>query len=137
MSSKDVIVADIIRVVEEQQRENPTKYFYHYTFQGIKSFHGIKSILHLEFGFKLNSDKPDNCRILLKIIHPDMDDYSKQVDVLYSKIIRQCPKFDEENVSLALDEIKQTLNYLAASQNKLGLLVNFGEDSLKYKRIIL
>lgn len=39
--------------------------------------------------------------------------------------------------SLSSSEIKQTLNYLAASQNKLGLLVNFGEDSLKYKRIIL
>ena len=34
-------------------------------------------------------------------------------------------------------EVKQTLNYLAASKNKIGLLVNFGEDSLKYKRIIL
>ena len=33
--------------------------------------------------------------------------------------------------------IKQTLNYLAASKLKVGLLVNFGEDSLKYKRIIL
>ena len=39
--------------------------------------------------------------------------------------------------SLTTSEIKQTLNYLAASKNKLGLLVNFGEDSLKYKRIIL
>ena len=39
--------------------------------------------------------------------------------------------------SLSSSEIKQTLNYLAASKNKLGLLVNFGEDSLKYKRIIL
>lgn len=39
--------------------------------------------------------------------------------------------------SLSNSEIKQTLNYLAASQNKLGLLVNFGEDSLKYRRIIL
>lgn len=38
---------------------------------------------------------------------------------------------------LSSSEIKQTLNYLAASKNKLGLLVNFGEDSLKYKRIIL
>jgi GxxExxY protein len=38
---------------------------------------------------------------------------------------------------LSSSEIKQTLNYLAASQNKIGLLVNFGEDSLKYKRIIL
>ena len=39
--------------------------------------------------------------------------------------------------SISTREIKQTLNYLAASKNKLGLLVNFGEDSLKYKRIIL
>ena len=39
--------------------------------------------------------------------------------------------------NLSSSEIKQTLNYLAASKNKLGLLVNFGEDSLKYKRVIL
>jgi GxxExxY protein len=38
---------------------------------------------------------------------------------------------------LSSSEIKQTLNYLAASKNKIGLLINFGEDSLKYKRIIL
>ncbi|NHM08266.1 GxxExxY protein [Flavobacterium sp. CYK-4] len=38
---------------------------------------------------------------------------------------------------LTSSETKQTLNYLAASKNKLGLLVNFGEDSLKYRRIIL
>ncbi|MGJ8592154.1 MAG: GxxExxY protein [Aquaticitalea sp.] len=33
--------------------------------------------------------------------------------------------------------IKQTLNYLAVSKLKIGLLINFGEDSLKYKRVIL
>ncbi len=33
--------------------------------------------------------------------------------------------------------VRQTINYLAASKMKLGLLVNFGEDTLKYKRIIL
>lgn len=33
--------------------------------------------------------------------------------------------------------IKQTLNYLAVSKLNLGLLINFGEDSLKYKRIVL
>ncbi|HEX9828179.1 MAG TPA: GxxExxY protein [Flavobacteriaceae bacterium] len=33
--------------------------------------------------------------------------------------------------------IKQTLNYLAASKLKLALLVNFGEDSLTYKRVVL
>ena len=32
---------------------------------------------------------------------------------------------------------KQTLNYLAASKLRLGLLVYFGEDSLAYKRVVL
>lgn len=33
--------------------------------------------------------------------------------------------------------VKQKLNYLAVSKLKLGLLINFGEDSLKHKRVIL
>ena len=33
--------------------------------------------------------------------------------------------------------VKQVLNYLAASKLKLGLLANFGEDSLVYKRVVL
>ena len=32
---------------------------------------------------------------------------------------------------------KQLLNYLAISNCKLGILVNFGEDSLKFKRVML
>jgi GxxExxY protein len=37
-----------------------------------------------------------------------------------------------------IDELyKQTINYLAASRKQLGLLVNFGEDSLKFKRVVL
>lgn len=38
---------------------------------------------------------------------------------------------------LASTHIKQTLNYLAASKLSLGLLINFEEDSLTYKRIVL
>lgn len=51
--------------------------------------------------------------------------------------------FDEVVVELkaiqaiSSGEIKQILNYLAASKNEIGLLINFGEDSLKYKRVIL
>lgn len=32
---------------------------------------------------------------------------------------------------------KQVINYLAITNYKLGLLVNFGEDSLIYKRVVL
>jgi GxxExxY protein len=53
--------------------------------------------------------------------------------VVFDEIILEIKAIE----SLSNSEIKQTLNYLAASQNKLGLLANFGEDSLKYRRIIL
>ena len=53
--------------------------------------------------------------------------------VIFDEIILEIKAIQQ----LSSSEIKQTLNYLAASKNKLGLLVNFGEDSLKYKRIIL
>jgi GxxExxY protein len=32
--------------------------------------------------------------------------------------------------------IGQTLNYLAASKLKVGLIVNFGKNSLEYKRVV-
>lgn len=38
---------------------------------------------------------------------------------------------------ISSSHIKQTMNYLAAPQMKLGLIVNFGEDQLTYKRVLL
>ena len=35
------------------------------------------------------------------------------------------------------EDIKQTINYLACSKLTLGLIINFGEDSLTFKRVIL
>ena len=53
--------------------------------------------------------------------------------VIYDKII-----LESKAIEILTDShVKQTLNYLAASKLKLGLLVNFGEDSLTHKRIVL
>jgi GxxExxY protein len=38
---------------------------------------------------------------------------------------------------IAEEHIAQTLNYLKVSGLKLGLIVNFGELSLQYKRVVL
>jgi GxxExxY protein len=38
---------------------------------------------------------------------------------------------------LVYAHFKQALNYFTASKLILGLLINFGEDSLEYKRIVL
>ena len=34
------------------------------------------------------------------------------------------------------ENLKQIINYLALSKNKVGLIINFGEPSLKFKRVV-
>ena len=53
--------------------------------------------------------------------------------IIYDKIIIEVKA--QENI--AATPYKQIINYLAVSKNKLGLLINFGEESLKFKRVIL
>lgn len=53
--------------------------------------------------------------------------------VVYGKIILEI-----KAVSGIVDEfIAQCINYLKVSQNKLAILVNFGEPKLVYKRVLL
>ncbi len=53
--------------------------------------------------------------------------------VVWEKIL-----FEAKAVEKLTDaHVKQVLNYLAASKLRLALLVNFGGDSLEWKRIIL
>jgi GxxExxY protein len=53
--------------------------------------------------------------------------------VIWDKIL-----FEAKAVEKLTDShIKQVLNYLAASQIRVGLLVNFGADMLEWKRLIL
>ena len=53
--------------------------------------------------------------------------------ICYDKIVVELKALSE---LISMHEA-QVLNYLKASGFRLGLLVNFGEKSLKYKRLIL
>lgn len=53
--------------------------------------------------------------------------------IVYENIILEI-----KAVNGIVDEfVKLTLNYMSCSKCKLGIIVNFGEDSLKYKRLVL
>jgi len=53
--------------------------------------------------------------------------------VVFNKIILEVKGM----AGIADENIAQTLNYLKVSGLKLGLIVNFGELSLQYKRVVL
>ena len=53
--------------------------------------------------------------------------------VVFDKIILEVKGM----LGIAEEHIAQTLNYLKVSGLKLGLIVNFGELSLQYKRVVL
>lgn len=72
----------------------------------------------------------------------ELDIYYKG-DLLKKKYYADFICFDKIIVELkALSKISnehdaQVLNYLKASDYRLGLLINFGEQSLKFKRLVL
>ena len=52
--------------------------------------------------------------------------------VCYEKVLLEI-----KSVPVILDQMKQqVLNYLKSSQIEVGLLINFGEQSLKWKRLV-
>jgi len=61
----------------------------------------------------------------------NLDKYYEADFVCYGKIIIELKALSE----LLPEHIAQTINYLKATNYHLGLLVNFGSESLEYKRI--
>ena len=53
--------------------------------------------------------------------------------VLFDKIIVEVKANTD---GMAEEAIAQTLNYLKASGNRIGLVINFGKHRLEYKRVI-
>jgi GxxExxY protein len=62
--------------------------------------------------------------------------------LLYKKYIADFLCFDKVIIelkaveALAPEHISQVLNYLKATNMRLGILINFGQSSLHYKRIV-
>jgi GxxExxY protein len=59
--------------------------------------------------------------------------YGRADFVVWDKILFEAKATDR----LTDAHVKQVLNYLAASKLELGLLFNFGADSLEWKRVVL
>ena len=98
---------------------------------------GFKEVVYkdaMEYEFKqmnLNYEREKNFMIEYKTtILP----HSYSADFIYDNKIILEVKAQQGSLE---DHFKQTINYLAATKLKLGLIINFGEDSLKFKRIIL
>jgi GxxExxY protein len=53
--------------------------------------------------------------------------------VVWDKVLLEAKAIEK----LTDSHIKQVLNYLAASKVRVGLLVNFGGDSLEWRRVLL
>lgn len=98
-----------------------------------KGFNEIVYKDAMEYEFKLkgwNYSREKKFEIPYKDI---MLDHSYNADFIYkNKIILEV----KAQQGVIQDHFQQTINYLAASKLKLGLIINFGEDSLKFKRVI-
>ena len=61
------------------------------------------------------------------------------LEAVYSEVLEK--EFKKNTIAFEKEKkleifSRQLQNYLKATNNKLGILINFGEKSLKYKRII-
>jgi GxxExxY protein len=91
-----------------------------------------KDALQIEFGLKqIGFSREQEYVVAYKGIvlpHKYFADF-----VVMDKIILEAKAVE----CLTESHVKQVLNYLAAARLRLGLLVNFGEDSLAWQRVVL
>lgn len=65
----------------------------------------------------------------VKLKHKFRSDFTVYDKIIVEVKAHEVPAFGEN--------FEQTLNYLRATEFRLGLIVNFGKKSLEYKRIIV
>lgn len=98
---------------------------------------GLSEVVYKDaLEYEFNHNKVSYCREKkYDVIYKDVIlNHSFVADfVVYDKIILEVKAIEK----LIDTHKKQTLNYLGITKKNLGLLVNFGEPSLKYERIVL
>lgn len=98
---------------------------------------GLSEVVYKDaLEYEFNYNKVSYCREKkYDVIYKDVIlNHSFVADfVVYDKIILEVKAIEK----LIDTHKKQTLNYLGITKKNLGLLVNFGEPSLKYERIVL
>ena len=88
--------------------------------------------LEREFQY-LNIPYQRECKLSIFYREKELSAYYKADFVCYGKIIVELKALSQ----LTGTEKAQVINYLKASNLQRGLLINFGEKSLKYERIVL
>lgn len=97
---------------------------------------GFKEIVYkeaLEVEFK-KRNIPYEQEKTFKVVYDGQDlKHSFDADfTVYDKILLEVKATTQKIESF----VKQSLNYVSACKYRLGIIVNFGLDSLKYKRIV-
>ena len=82
----------------------------------------------------MNSNIPFECQVKLNIFYngEQLDKYYRADFICYDKIVLEI-KSVGQTPNIFYTQLK---NYLAATNKELGMLVNFGQSSLNYKRVI-
>lgn len=82
----------------------------------------------------INSNIPFECQVKLHIFYngEQLDKYYRADFICYDKIVLEIKSMSQ----IPTIFYAQLKNYLTATNKELGMLINFGQPSLTYKRII-
>src|SRR5690606_474380 len=82
----------------------------------------------------MNSKIPFESQVKLNVFYDgdQLDKYYKADFICYDKIVLELKSVSQ----IPIIFYAQLKNYLAATNKELGMLINFGQPSLNYKRII-
>jgi hypothetical protein len=134
MSSKDIIISEIVTAVIQQKTEAlkcvSRCYWCNFHFTHIKTFHDIECTFELSFGFGYN-DNPNHFNVVFKIHHDKMYDDDGIQFMLYHTSWGKFEKFDRPTISILLDKMKEELKKL--NFDKLsGMFIGYETTLLPY-----